>query len=225
MITLRSINGQALTSAQQEQNIIDLDTRPIGQNYPSDPDIGITVGGEWSWKSIEPDIRLDGLGSDPSMALYQGNIRQLQFTTGNSISFGYTMPYDYILGTIPYIRMRWSHNSAIVTTGNVGGLLELTYAKGFNQGTFMTPIAMAMNGPASIIRYQNVTIEGPIGAPGGAGGLLDSTLFEPDGSFLASLALNINTMDGGALPFLHSIGLLYQSGIIGTKNKEPNFWA
>lgn len=223
-IILRSVKAQALTKEEQEANIVYLRDRPDGQSYPSDPNIGIQVAGGWSWRSLKPDIRLNGLASDPSLVAYQGSIRQLQFAIDDEISFEYTLPYDYIPGTTVYARFRWSHNSALVTAGAIAGLLEMTYAKGFDQMSFGTPIAMSIPSTASIIRYQNMTIEGPISSAGGVGGILDTGQFEPDGTFLASFKLTSNTMDGGALPFLHNVGLIYQSGIIGTKNKTPNFW-
>ena len=62
---------------------------------------------------------------------------------------------------------------------------------------------------------------------GGTGGLIDTSLIEPDGLLLVNFTLNtLPTITGGttAEAFIHAIDIHYQSTGIGTKNKAAGFY-
>jgi len=227
-ITLRGDKGQALTPAEYDATVADLDTRPNGQTYPKTKGIGIkinTVSPDWGWHDLKSDMVLTGAASDPTFEPYIGSIEQLQMVVGKAVNVGFHLPHDYAMGTDIFIHLHWSHNSALVTGGTVSGILEASYAKGHNQAAFGFPISLPFNDiPASIIRYQHQTTETQLSAAAGAGGLLVTEDLEPDGIILARVEMTANTMTGGAQPFIHQIDIHYQSTGLATKNNTPDFW-
>lgn len=226
-IVLRSVKGQALTKEEQEGNIVDLDERPLGQVYPKSQSIGIkidTATPDWGWHDLLSTIRLGGTANDPTYVTYQGSIKQAQFDVGDEIFTEFHMPHDYAMGTDIYIHAHWSHNALGLTTGGITGVMEASYAKGHDQDFFGTPIIVNLAQDASLVRYQHLIAEGPLSAAGGAGGLIDTALLEPDGLFLVRVELTGNTMDAAAKPFLHAVDIHYQSTGLATKQKAPDFW-
>jgi hypothetical protein len=227
-LTYRDTKGQALTAAEFDANTRDLDQRPLGQVYPKTKGVGIkvdTAAPDWGWHDLKSDITLTGGINDPIFAPYIGGIEQLQMGVGKAVNLAFHIPHDYAMGTDVFVHFHWSHNSATITGGDVSGFIEASYAKGHSQGAFSNTITLNMNSiPASLIRYQHIISEGQISAALGAGGLIATENLEPDGMLLARLEMTGNTMDGGALVFLHQVDLHYQSTGMATKNKVPDFW-
>lgn len=226
-LTKRLDKGQALTAAEHDANIDDLNDRPDGQVYPKESGIGVKIDNaspDWGWHDLLGEFFLEGGVDDPSWEVYQGSIKQLQFSLTNAYQVDFHLPHDYAPGTDIYIHCHWSHNSAAVTTGSVTWQTETMYSKGHNQAFFSTPVLVNMTEAANPIRYQHMTTESQLSASAGAGGLLVTEDLEVDGLVITRLSLSANTMDGGALPFLHRVDIHYQSTTLSTKNKSPNFY-
>ncbi len=227
-LTYRSVKGQALTSAEADENIRYLRENDDGLLLPKTQNKGVlvdTADPTFPWNDLLSDIVLRGDVTDPTYAVYQGNIKQMQFDINDEVDTVFHMPHDYAMGTHIYIHIHWSHNSGTITGGNVTGNFEVSYAKCHNQAAFSAPIVLQMNNvPASLIRYQHLIAEGQISSTGGAGGLLVTEDLEPDGLLLCRLQMTGNTMDGGAKPFVHAIDIHYQTTNVGTKQKVPDFW-
>ena len=227
-LVYRSVKGQALTSAEADENFRFLRENDDGLLLPKTQNKGILVdvaAPDFPWHDLRSDMVLAGDVNDPTFVTYQGNIRQLQFDVLDEVSTVFHLPHDYAMGTDIFIHVHWSHNSGIITTGDITGNFEVSYAKGHDQASFNTPVVLSLNNiPASLIRYQHIITEGQLSAALGAGGLLNTANLEPDGLLLCRLQMTANTMDGGAKPFVHAIDIHYQSTAVGTKQKTPDFW-
>lgn len=226
-LTFWSVKGQKLTAEEGDTNIQELMDKPLGQVYPKTMGIGIKIDNafpDWGWCDLTAPLIWSHDASDPSYEIYQGAIKQLRFDVGKSIDINFHLPHDYAMGTDLFIHFHWSHASGTLTSGSVTGAFEATYAKGHNQGSFVTPVSILASQEASLIRYQHMIAEVPLSAVGGVGGLLDTNNLEVDGLILCNFELTANDMDGGALPFVHIIDIHYQSTGLPTKQKSPDFW-
>jgi len=227
-IITRAGKGQALTHEEFDNNLVELRDKPDGQVYPSDADKGLRFdysSPEFGWHDIIGQYQTIFAGpGNPSYQTYQGGIKQLRFTAGDELHIDFHVPHDYVPGTDIHVHVHWSHTRPAVTSGSVTWLFEMTYAKGHNLGSFSTPVTTQVTQDASAIRYQHMIAETPASAPGGAGGLLDTSAIEVDGMILVRAVLQSNTMDDSALPFVHTVDLHYQSRGLPTKNKSPDFY-
>ena len=227
----RLVKGQALTGAEYDGNVDHFEQNPNGIYMPKSSATGMELynttpgDGDFGWHDLRSDITLTGDASDPSYVTYIGNIKQLQFNVGDAVNITFHLPHDYKLGTDVFIHIHWSHNSATITGGTVSGFFEASYSKGHNQAAFANPVVLNLtNIPASLVRYQHVVTEGQLSAAAGAGGLLVTEDLEPDGVILCRLEMTANTMDGGAIPFVHQIDVHYQSTNLPTIQKAPDFY-
>ena len=227
-LTFRDVKLQTLTSAEGDANIRHLRDKPDGQVYPKTQGVGVkidTASPDYGWHDLLSAMVLAHNAEDPVFEVYIGAVRQLQFDVGKAISINFHLPHDYAMGTDIFIHAHWSHNSATVTSGDISGFFEASYSKGHGQAAFSAPVAITLaNVPASPIRYQHMITETQLSATGGVGGLLVTEDLEVDGLLLCRLELTGNTMDGGALPFVHAIDIHYQSTGLPTKQRAPDFW-
>ena len=227
-LTYRDTKGQALTAEEFDANTRDLDERPNGQVYPNTKGIGLKIDSdtpEFGWHDLLSDITLPGHVDDPSFVPYIGNIEQMQMDIGNAVNITFHLPHDYAPNTDIYIHLHWSHNSPTVTSGGISGFFEASYAKGHDQAAFSNPVVVQLlDVPASPIRYQHMVSEAPLSAAGGAGGLIATEDLEVDGLILCRLEMTGNSINDGAIPFLHQVDIHYQSTGLPTKNKAPDFW-
>lgn len=226
-LTRRLVKGQALTSAEHDANIDHFEQNPNGVYIPKDSGVGIKIdetAPDWGWHDLVGQVDFeDGEATEAPSVVYQGSIKQRQFSIGDECQAVFHMPHDYAEGTDMYVHVHWSHNSSSVTTGSVTWQAEIMYAKGHDQQAFSTPILVNMTQAASTTRYQHLIAEEPMTAALGAGGILASEDMEVDGLVIVRLRLTANTMDGGALPFFHTLDLHYQSTGVPTKQKAPAF--
>jgi hypothetical protein len=226
-IIYRSEKGQDLLPEEVDDNFRQLEEIPDGKIFPKTKGVGIQIDRadpDFGWKDIVGTSKGGLSTSPPSSEVYQGGIRQYRFEVGDDIVYDYHLPHDYAPDTDIFIHTHWSHNNSDVTAGSVTWQIEAMYAKGFNQSFFLTPILVNIVASASTIRYQHMTSEIQLSAPGGVGGLLDTNLLEVDGILIVKVVLTANTMDNLAKPFLHTTDIHYQSTGIPTKNKAPDFW-
>lgn len=233
-IIYRAAKGQALTASDHDANMRDLHERPQGQVFPKEANIGVKIdtdAPDWGWHDLIGDMQdhmASAGGVSAGSAVYIGSIGQPRFDTGDSQQFGYHIPHDWVQGHDAFIHIHWSHNVAGVTSGEVTFQVEVTAAKGHNQAAFSSPKILTIVAPASTTRYQHMIVETPFCETlGGAGdALLRSEDMEVDALALCHVTVVGNTMDAGALPFVHTVDIHYQSTNVGTKERSPNptFW-
>ena len=229
----RDEKGQALDALDHDANMRELHNRPDGQVYPADRAVGIKVGtpdvNDFSWEDLNGDMQdhmstAGGLQASP--VVYIGGIGQPQYDVGDAETYLFHIPHDWVQFHDAYIHVHWSHNNANVTAGDVTFQFEVTAAKGYDTQAFPTPKLINVTQNASTIRYQHMIAETPFCENlGGAGdALLRSEDMEVDTLILCNVKLTGNTMDGGAIPFVHRVDLHYRSTGIGTKNRNADFW-
>lgn len=232
-IVLRSVKGSALTHAEMDQNFIDL-RDGVDLMVPRTQGKGLRTDSQgtpsYGWHDLlgtvfVPDPQAINA---PSYELYVGTLYQYQFAVNDEGQFVFHLPHDYVVGTDIYIHAHWSHNSTDVTGGQVTWGFQVTYAKGHDQASFSIPVSIVEVQEVSTTRYQHMVCEGPASIVGGSATLLNTNLLEPDGLIFGKVYLAANTMtvsQGGIPdPFLHTVDIHYQSAVIGTKSRSPDFW-
>jgi hypothetical protein len=192
----------------------------------------------FGWADIIGNLTIYNPGNnDPTFSTYIGNIREFQFSNAkvNEVFFNYHIPHDYVPGTDVHVHVHWSH--ILVDTGGAGGVpgvvkwyLEVSYAKGHGTpgGTsdaFTAPIITSITQQASTTQYGQMIAETVITDDGTA--LIDVSRLEPDG--VIQLRLYRNPADVADTlnqqPFVHYCDIHYQTnGVMGTKQKSPNFY-
>lgn len=203
-----SIN-RPLTFPNEAQNGIMID--------PKDPQFG--------WKDLLGPILVRGIGvADPTFDVFIGAVRQYKFAVNDEVYLVFHMPHDWAVGTDMFLHVHWAHNVIGVTTGTVTFSAEMTFAKGFDQEAFSATKTMTIMQDASTTQYQHMVAEAQMTIPGGSTTLLNTNDLEVDGIILVKLQLTDNTMDAGALPFVFTSDIHYQSTQLSTKNKSPDFY-
>jgi len=227
-VITRREKGSALTHDELDDNFVDLKTNPDGTVYPKDTGIGIKVDVDsptFPWFDMEGVLLADGTANKNT---YLGGIKQLQFTEGDDADVSYHIPHDYLPGSDLFIHVHWSHDSTFVTGGTVTWAFETIYSKGHNQDTFKTPVNISVIDNASPIQYQHLIAETVATSVGGSAVNLDVNDIEIDGIIVCRLYLDSNDIETSNAstvnPFVHFADLHYQSIVIGTKNKAPNFY-
>lgn len=205
-------------------------------NLPKASGFGVKVDlttPTFGWRDLRAEIRTRGVGaSDPNDSTYIGNVKAYAFSVGDEAWIEFHIPHDYVPGTDIHLHFHWSHNSAVVTGGNIILGADVTYAKGHNQAVFAatvnptlvaTAIASASNG-----QYRQMIDEVQLSANSPSGTQIDTDDLEPDGLVLARVYLAANNItSSGAVPdpFIHEVDIHYQSTSISTKDKVPDFYA
>lgn len=196
--------------------------------FTGETDSGIKVDHSepgYPWRDLEGQISIRGTGgTNPTFAVYRGGIRQFRFGVNDEAFLEFHMPHDYVPGSEMFLHFHWSHIVDGVTSGSVTWGAEMTYAKGFNQAAFVAPVNLTVSEDAPTEQYQHMVTETQMTLSGGSASRIDTDTLETDGLILVRAFLSANTMNGGALPFLHRVDIHYQSTNIGTKNKAPSFY-
>ena len=177
----------------------------------------------FGWHDIIGQVELRGSGpNDPSFAVYGGysGIRQYEFspTTMNQVWMVFHVPHDWVPGTPVYFHAHWSNAAAAPNTGNVVWGFEYTWAKGFNQAPFPTPVTATVTQACPATRYQHMIAETTAQTLTG---------LEVDALVIVRVyrdATNVADTCTDAV-FLHTADIHYQSTGIPTKNKAPDFYA
>jgi len=232
MITTRSGKGSALSHTEMDTNLTDL-RDGVDMMVPKTQNTGIRTDSlgtpSFSWRDVTVPLRIDEVGSGkPSWATYRGSYRQLRFVVNDQGFFTFHLPHEYVVESVVYIHAHWSHTSTLVTGGSVTWGFELSAALSHDRGPFSVPVTILAVQNAPTVQYQHMIAEVPCSAVGGAGGVLDQSLIEPDSLILGRVFLSANnmTVSGGGVPdpFLHEVDLHMQTTAIGTKQKAPPFW-
>lgn len=226
-ITYRGVKGQAITAAEYDETTRHLYEHDDGVIIPKEKTSGVKIdpsSPDFGWHDMPGTMDFNSGDADaPSYATYNGDVKQLQFVVNDKAYTQLHIPHDYLESSDILIHIHWSHNSATYTTGQPTFTVYGTYAKGHNQAAFGAPVSVNLS-EAPAARYQHMITETPLTAALGAGGLIATENLEVDGVFLLTVELTGNTMDGGALPFIHFVDCHYQSTGVPTKNNSPDFY-
>lgn len=181
------------------------------------------------WRDLLGNIDVRGGVADPTLAVYQGNIRQRQWSVNDEIMINFHTPHDWAPGTDWFIHLHTSHIATTITGGTFDFLWEFSFAKAFNQAAFVTPVtSVVIACPASTTQYQHMLTEIQITAASPSANQLATSLIEVDGIMMGRLLFSANnsTVSGGPAikPFVHAVDIHYQSSSIGTVSKAPNFY-
>lgn len=182
----------------------------------------------FGWRDLRAEIRTRGVGAtDPNDTTYIGNVKAYSFAVNDEAWIEFHIPHDYVLGTDILLHFHWSHNSAIVTGGNITLGADVTYAKGHDQAAFAATVNPTLTPNASTTQYQHMVSEVQLSASAPGAAQLDTDDLEPDGLILARVFLSANNItSGGAVPdpFIHEVDVHYQSTNIATKQNAPDFY-
>ena len=231
-ITTRAGKGSELTHAELDTNFTDL-RDGLALMVPKVQNSGIKVDSlgtpTYPWVDLLGHIEVDPLSPNNSVySAFLGGIKAHQFIEGSEAYIHYHLPHDYVMGSNVFIHVHWLHNSSLVTGGSVTWGMEVTYAKGHNQGAFITPISVSVIQAASTIANQHMIAETALSVQGGSPVQLDTDILEPDGVIMCRLYCDSNdmTVSSGLVPapFVLTADLHYQSTSIGTKQRSPDFW-
>lgn len=175
----------------------------------------------------------------PAHVTYNGVIKAWQFGNGDEAYMSFHIPHDYVPGTDIFLHIHWSQTSATATGGTVDFRYSAIYAKGHNQvsgSTFTsTPITALFSsinindGGSGLNQYQQHLTEVVISAATATAALFDRDDFEPDGVIELTFEMDANNLTDSSEvpePFIHFVDIHYQTtGLIGTKDKAPDFYA
>lgn len=168
----------------------------------------------------------------PNFNVYQGPIRQWEYTSGalREQWIEFHLDHDYVIGTDVHLHFHWSQ--AVVDTGAGGSpgdvrwFYDLLYAKGHDQDTFTHAAAGVAQQTASAVQWRHMIAEVQVSDSPATPSRIDRTLLEPDGVLLVRVYRDSadpgDTLD--QQPFLHFVDVHYQSTNIGTKNRTPGFY-
>ena len=174
----------------------------------------------------------------PTLAAHNGACQAWQFGDGDEAFMSYHIPHDYVAGTDIHLHIHWSQTSGTATGGTIDFKYTAEYAKGHNQASGSTFTATPITATFSSIdindggsglnpRQQHLT-EVIISAASATAALFDRDDFEPDGVIELTLEMVTNSLTNSVAvldPFIHFADIHYQTtGIIGTKDKVPNFY-
>lgn len=175
-------------------------------------------------------------GTRPTLATYNGAVEAWQFSNGDEAFLTYHVPHDYVPGTDIHLHIHWSQNAAGATGGTVDFRYTAIYSKGHNQasGSVFTPTPKTAtfssininDGGNGLNQYQQHFTEITISAAIETAALFDRDDFEPDGVIELTFELVVSNLTGTpSTPFVHYVDIHYQTnGIIGSKNRTPNFY-
>jgi len=207
---------------------IDTDELVISKHRTS----GIKVGndnGDFSWRDIIGRVQSDPLGSNaPTKAVFRTGVNGFAYGTGDQLDCVYHIPHDYVPGSDLFIHLHWMHNGTAIS-GTFDFDCVATYAD--RDGLFGTPVSLAITEAVNITthpRYFHRVLEVQLSTSGGSASQLDSDSIEVDGVIQLTFTADDSalTITGGTTtPFVSTADVHYQSRNIGTKNKDPDFYA
>ena len=174
---------------------------PLGIVLPKTTGVGLqvdTVNPTFGWKDLLGVIqtRQSG-GTVPAFSAYIGNIWQYSFGTGAGvveIFNEYHMPHDFLPNSDMFVHSHWS--TIVAPTGDINWLFEVSYAKGYDQMNFITPVVIPVT-QTSTQAFRHMIAETQLSATGGV---------------IAS-AINVSITSGSAT--LTAASALFTAGDIG----------
>lgn len=182
----------------------------------------------FGWKDLLGSIHARGTGAaDPSFNVYNGNLRGYQFSVNDEVWVEFHLPHDYVPNSNIFIHTHWSHKETGITGGSVTWGLNVSYAKGYDQGSFANIVTTTIQQNASTTQYQHMIAEVQLSSLSPTASQLDSAYLEIDGILLVRVYLSANNMTGYTPvrePFLHFVDIHYQSTQMSTKDKNYPFY-
>jgi hypothetical protein len=175
----------------------------------------------------------------PVLAVYNGGrVQAFQFGNGDEAFLSYHIPHDCVPSLDLFIHVHWSQVSATITGGTLDFKYFAMYAKGHNQvsgsqfdAVEKTATFSSINvddGGSGLLPRQHFLTEIQITGPSATAALFDVDDIEPDGVMEVTFEMDANNLTNSVSvldPFIHLVDLHYQStGIIGTKQKAPDFY-
>lgn len=203
---------------------------PSGASLGAAQGVGLLVEGAFGWRDLEGPIVAPTTGAGrPTLTAYDGEIEDYAFDAGDHYSpIKFHWPHDWAPGSDSHIHLHWSHNGTDISGSLV---IEYIYIWARRDGVFTASKTIThtisglniTNTPAKKKRVDEIQFS----TSGGSATLHDTDLYEPDGMILLHFnVVTIPTITGGALkPFIHYVDQHIQTTNMGTKNKDPNFWA
>ena len=169
-------------------------------------------------------------GTKPLLTTYNGAITCWKFEVSDEAYISYHIPHDYVKGTPIFLHIHWSHIGTFVNGGTVTFKATSIYSKSHNQAPFGAPATGTFTGTPSTTQYQQILSEVQYSDATPTGLEIDTDDLEPDGVIELTFEVDANdiTVSEGAVPdiFVHFVDIHYQTtGIIGTKDKAPDFYA
>lgn len=200
---------------------------------PSSEHDGIRLDGGYTWIDLIGDVTPKVQGNSAvTYDVYRTSVYGWAHPLNAGGDLSYHVPHEYAKGTNVYLHPHWGHNGT-----NISGSLVITYnislaRRTTGVSTFSEPITIVQtlsslnltNSP----RYCHRVDEIQISNAGGTGGLLNSNDITVDSLILVHYTIStIPSITGGVknLPYLLTVDMHMQSNLIGTKNKDPNFYA
>jgi hypothetical protein len=236
-ITTRVAKGSKLSHAEMDTNFTDLRDGVSGLMIPKTAGLGIKVDSlgtpTFSWKSLIGDVNPKNSGANaPTQAAFRGgNARAFFYSANDNGDATFVVPYDYAAGTDMFLHIHWGHNGTAIS-GSFVVNLYMTYAKGHNQTIFPAEVnaTLTVSTPdiATIPRWGHRTDDIQITAATPSAAQIDTDLLEPGGIIqIYYVATTIPTITGGTTnePVIFGMDIDYQTKVIGTKNREPDFYA
>ncbi len=168
--------------------------------------------------------------SKPSFEQYNGEIDRHRFSAGDKESVTYHVPHDYVKGTDLFLHVHWSQISTTNTGGTITFEYFIIYAKGHAQAAFTSaPLtATFVSDGAGSEQYFHQLTEIQVSAASPSASQMNTADIEPDTIIELAIKVNANNLtDSSSVtdPFIHEADLHYQTtGLIGTKQKAPNFY-
>jgi hypothetical protein len=194
--------------------------------------------GELVWKDLVGIYSPDSGGALPTNALFIGSdIDERSYGAGDASDWVFHMPHDYAIGTDIYIHVHWGHNGTAIS-GTMVWTLEVTHASRLAAvpfGVFSTPISTTINNSGTVNftnypRYCHAVEETQLSAGTPSGSQLDTDDLAPDDIIKVHLeATTIPSITGSPSggvdkPYLFQVDIHYQANMVGTKNKDPDFY-
>lgn len=234
-IITRADKGSALTHNEVDANFTDLRDGVDARTPAAAAETGIKVGGfgadDYGWHDLRGHLDTDYLDADAAPhSVFIGGLKAHQFTANVHDAYvTFHIPHDYKIGTNLFFHVHWAHNSATITGGTVTWAIEVSYARGHNQGAnsvFSTPKIITV-AQAAGLNLEHMIAETAGSVSGGSANQLDTDIIEPDGLVVCRLYLDSNDLTDSVSvpnPFAFEVDIHYQSTNVATKNKEPNFY-
>ena len=186
-----------------------------------------TESPDYGWRDLTSDVTVRTAGAPttlPTFETWNGNILAYKFAVGDLCYHTFHMPHDWAFGTDLYIHAHWSHGSGATPTANdVTWEFECSWAKGFDQAVFTSPVTCSATLAANTTALTHMISEVQLTAASPSASQIDTDILEVDGLFIVRTRLAANA--SGEDPFLHTVDLHYQSHSLATKNKAPNFYS
>lgn len=196
---------------------------------------GLLIDDSFAWMDIIGAINPKTLGTTAAVLLpYRDQVEGWAHHAGSRGQLVYHIPHDYAPGSNVFLHVHWGHNGTSIQ-GSLVIKYWLSYAKrvdGITEpfgGAIKTSVTVSGITMTTHPQYAHSVNEIQISTPGGAVNMIDSNLIEPDGVLLVHYEVDTIPSIGGSsvinVPYIQTFDLHMQTTNVGTKNKDPNFWA